>query len=174
VEVLKLKQPGLSQFWGRITSCADLRSWWGLKQSYSPCRELSNSMLHVTCTQVNWVDSWLLVVGSQIVNLTLGPFLTHNLCCRCLNGSCEAIFDIYTSRPFQRYKKHLKAARCFDPCNRVLSFWESRRTPKSPFRECGCHPHTPSKWGCDSKCFILFKNMFKICIINIHLILPML
>jgi hypothetical protein len=71
------------------------------------------------------------------------------LCCKCLNGSCEAIFDIYASRPFQWYKKHLKV-RCFDPCNRVLNFWESQRTPKSPFQECECHLHTPSKWGCDN------------------------
>ncbi len=26
---------------------------------------------------------------------------------------------------------------------------------KSPFRECECHPHTPSKWGCDSKSLFL-------------------
>jgi hypothetical protein len=38
------------------------------------------------------------------------------LCCRCLNGPCETIFNIYTLRPFQRYKEHLKA-RCFDFCN---------------------------------------------------------
>jgi hypothetical protein len=67
------------------------------------------------------VDSQLLVVGSQIANLTPSPSFTHKLCCRYLNGSCKAIFDIYTSRPFQRYKEHLKK-RCFDPCNRVLSF----------------------------------------------------
>jgi hypothetical protein len=57
-------------------------------------------------------------------------------------------FHIYASRHFQRYKEHLKA-RGFDPYNRALSFWESQRTPKSPFRECECRPHTPSKWGCD-------------------------
>ncbi len=41
--------------------------------------------------------------------------------------------------------------RFFDPYNRVLSFWESRRNPKSSFQECECHPHTPSKWGCDNQ-----------------------
>jgi hypothetical protein len=111
-------------------------------------------MSHVICTQGNRVDSRLLVVGSQTANLTPGPSFAHNLCCRCWNGSCEAIFDSYASRPFQRYKHHFKA-RCFGPCNRVLSFWESRRTPKSPFRECECHPHTPSKWGCDTNPFVL-------------------
>ncbi len=58
----------------------------------------------------------------------------------------QAIFDIYTSRPFQRYKEHFKA-RCFDPCNQALKFWESRRTPSSHFWECESHPHTCLKVG---------------------------
>jgi hypothetical protein len=107
---------------------------------------------HSTCTHRGRVDSRLLVVRSQTASLTLDPSFIHNLCCRCPNDSCKVIFDIYASRPFQRYKKHLKV-RCFDPYNRALSFWESRRTPKSPFRECECHPHTPSKWGCDKTNF---------------------
>ncbi len=37
--------------------------------------------------------------------------------------------------------------RCFDPCNQNLKFWKSRKTPKSPFRECECHPHTLPKVG---------------------------
>ncbi len=145
--VSKLQHLVLWWLWGHITFCADLRSQWGLKKSCSPHRELSNSVSHIAWTQGNWVNSQLLVVGSQIVNLTPGPSFTHNLCCRCPNGSCKTIFDIYASRPFQQHKEHLKV-RCFDPCNRVLNFWESRRTPKSPFRECECHPHTPSEWGC--------------------------
>ncbi len=105
-------------------------------------------MSHSACTHQCRVDSRLLVVGGQIASLTPSLSFTHNLCCKCPNGSCEVIFDIYASRPFQRYKEHIKA-RCFDPCNRALNFWESLRTPKSPFRECAYHPHTPSKWGCD-------------------------
>ncbi len=62
------------------------------------------------------------------------------------NCSYKAILDIYTSRPFQRYKEHLNA-RCFGPCNRALSFRESRRTPKSHFRECEWRPHTSLKVG---------------------------
>jgi hypothetical protein len=88
------------------------------------------------------------MVGSQTASLTPRPSFIHNLCFRCPNGSCEVILDIYASRPFQQYKQHFRA-RCFDPCHRALKFWESRRTPKSPFRERECHPHTPSKWGCD-------------------------
>jgi hypothetical protein len=92
-----------------------------------------------TCAHQRRVNSRLLVVGSQNASLTSGPSFAHNLCCKCLNGSCKDIFDIYASKPFQRYKEHFKA-KCFDPCNRV---------PKSPFWGCECHPHIPSKWGCD-------------------------
>jgi hypothetical protein len=62
------------QLWGHITLCADLRLRWGLKQSYNPHQWIYNGMLHTTYTQGNWGDSRLLVVGSQIVNLTPGLF----------------------------------------------------------------------------------------------------
>jgi len=101
---------------------------------------------HFTYTHRNQVDSRLLVVGSQIASLTLGPSFDHNLWCKCPNGSCEAILDMYTSRPFQRYNKCYNA-RCFDPCNHTLSFRESRRTPKSHFRECEWWLHTSLKVG---------------------------
>jgi hypothetical protein len=67
-------------------------------------------------------------------SLTPGPSFAHNLGCRCANQECEGILDIYTSRPFQWYKEHVKA-RCFGLPNRLLSFRESRRTPNSHFRE---------------------------------------
>jgi hypothetical protein len=73
--------------------------------------------------------------------LTPNPFFCHNLCCICPNDSCEAIFDIYISIYFQWYEECFKA-RCFDPYNQALKFRESQRTPKSPFQECECHPHT--------------------------------
>jgi hypothetical protein len=38
----------------------------------------------------------------------------------------------------------------FWPLELNCSFLGSRRTPKSPFRECECHLHTPSKWGCNT------------------------
>jgi len=56
------------------------------KQSYSPCQELSNGMLHATYTQGDWIDSQLLMVGSQTANLTFGLSFGHNLCFRCPNG----------------------------------------------------------------------------------------
>jgi len=119
-----------------------------MKQTCSSPQELFNGVLHSTCAHRGRVDSWLLVVGNQTASLTPSPFFDHNFDFRCLNGSCEAIFDIYISRTFQHYKEHLEA-RCFDPYNRALKFWESRRTPSSHFWECESHPHTCLKVGCD-------------------------
>jgi hypothetical protein len=48
-------------------------------------------MSHVTCTQGNWVESQLLVVGSQTVNLTPDLSFGHNLCFRCPNGQPLAL-----------------------------------------------------------------------------------
>jgi hypothetical protein len=105
-----------------------------------------NSVSHSTCTHHGQVDFRLLMVGSQIASLTPSPSFDHNLCCRCPNSSCEAILDIWTSRPFQWYKEHLNG-RCFDPCNQALNFWKSWRTPSSHFWECEFHPHTCFKVG---------------------------
>ncbi len=144
--VPKLFRFGLPGLWTLITPHLKLGSEWGLNQSCSSPWELSNSVLHFTCTHRNRVDSRRLVVGSQIVTLTPSLSFDHNLCWRYPNGSCEAILDIYVSRPFQRYKKRLNA-RCFNPCNCTLSFLESRRTPKSHFRECEWRPHNSLKVG---------------------------
>jgi hypothetical protein len=81
-------------FGGPYLFFANLRLRWSMKQSCSPCRELSNSMWHTNCTQGNRGNSWLLVVGSQIANSTVGLSFGHNLCFRCPNGSCEPISDI--------------------------------------------------------------------------------
>jgi hypothetical protein len=126
--VLKLPRLGLSRLWGTITLRADLWLKWGLKQSCSPCWELFNNMLPAICTHGNWVDSQLLVVESQIANLTLDPSFSHNLCFRCPNGQCEPILDIYVPRAFQWYKYFLKPL-SFDAFNRPLKIWESTGTP---------------------------------------------
>jgi hypothetical protein len=139
--VPKLSRFGLPRLWKLITPSSDLRLGWSLKQSCSPRQELFNGVSHSTCTHRDQGDSRLLVVGSQIASLTPGLSFDHNLCCRCPNGSYEAILNIYTSRTFQRYKQHLNA-RCFDPWNQALSFWESRRTSSSHFWECEFHLHT--------------------------------
>jgi hypothetical protein len=137
------KLPGL---WKLITPNSDLQLRWGMKKTCSSPQELSNVVSHSTCTHRGRVDSRLLVVRSQTANLTLGPSFDHNSCCRCPNDSCEAILDIYTSRPFQWYRKHFNA-RCFDPCHQVLSFWKSWRIPKSHFWECEWQLHTSLNVG---------------------------
>jgi hypothetical protein len=96
--VLKLSRFGFPGLW---TSRPDLRSRRGLNQCCSSHRELSNAILHSLSARWERVDSRLLVVGSQTASLTSGPSFAHNLGYRCPNDSCEAILDIYTSRPFQ-------------------------------------------------------------------------
>ncbi len=118
--VPKLSRFGLPGLW-TITSRPNLRLGRGLNQTCSPPRELSNTMSHFVKGRWEEVDSRLLVVGSQIVKLTPDSSFAHNLGCRCPNGSCKAILDIYTSRPFQRPQEHSNTRR-FDPCNRALSF----------------------------------------------------
>ncbi len=105
-------------------------------------------MLHSRIRHREEVDSRLLVVGSQTINLTPGLSFAHNLGCRCLNDQCEAILDIHASRPFQWHQEHLNA-RCFGPCYWTLKLWESLRTPSPQLWECEFHPHTWPKWGCD-------------------------
>ncbi len=112
-EIRKLSWFGLPRLWAFITSRPKLGSGRGLNQSCSFRQELFNAMSHSCCKRRDEVDSRLLVVGSQTASLTHGPSFAHNLGCICSNGSCEAILDIYTSRPFQWYKEHPNA-RCFD------------------------------------------------------------
>jgi hypothetical protein len=76
--VPKLFQFGLLGLWEVITPSLDLRLGWGLKQTCSSCQELSNGVLHSTYRHQNWVDSQLLVVGSQIANLTPDSSFDHN------------------------------------------------------------------------------------------------
>jgi hypothetical protein len=92
---------GLPGLWDIIASRLDLRSGRGLNQTCSPLQELSNAALHSPSSRQERVNSRLLVVGSQATSLTPGPSFAHNLGCRCPNDQCEAISDIYTSRPFQ-------------------------------------------------------------------------
>ncbi len=100
LRVPKFPKLGLLRLWRAITSYQNLRLKWGLKQSCSPRQEFSNGMWHTTCTQVNQGDSWLLVVESQIANLTPGSSFGCNLCFKLPNGSCEPILNIYIPRAF--------------------------------------------------------------------------
>ncbi len=90
------------------------------------------------------------MVGSQIVSLTPGPSFAHNLGYKCPNDQCEAILDIYTSKPFQWQKEHPNP-RCFGLCYRTLNIRESQRIPSPQLWECEFHPHTWPNWGCNNK-----------------------
>jgi hypothetical protein len=126
--VSKFPKLGLLQLEGPIILCANLWLGCGSKQSFSLHQELSNGMLHATYTQRNQVESGLLVVGSQIANLTPDLSFSYNLCFRCPNGSCEPILDIYVSISFQWYKE-LSNPMVFYPYNHILKIWESIGTP---------------------------------------------
>ncbi len=123
---------GVSGLWELITPDCEVWSQWGLNQTCSPCRDLSNDVSHSPFGGRKEVYSRLLVVGSQTASLTPGPSFAHNLGYRCSNDQCEAIFYIYASRPFQWHQEHLNA-RCFGPCCRALNIRESRRTPNPHF-----------------------------------------
>ncbi len=89
--VPKLSWFGLLRFCKLVTFFSDLRLGWGLKQTCSSPWEFSNGVSHPTYTHQGRIDSRLLVVG---------PSFCHSLCCKCPNGSCKTIFNIYTSIAF--------------------------------------------------------------------------
>jgi hypothetical protein len=97
--VPKRSRFGFLGLWAIITSRPDLRSRQALNQSCSSPWELSNAMLRSPNAHWDRVDSQLFVVGSQTAGLTPDPSFAHNLGCKCPNESCEAILDIYASRP---------------------------------------------------------------------------
>jgi hypothetical protein len=92
---------GVPGLWELISPNCGIGSQRGLNQSCIPRRALSNGALHSPFEGREGIDSRLLMVGSQTASLTPGPSFAHNLGDRCPNGQCEAIFDIYASRPFQ-------------------------------------------------------------------------
>jgi hypothetical protein len=128
-ETVPVGVPGL---WDFIALRPDLRSGRGL-------RELSNAMSHSRSARREQVDFRLLVVRSQTASLTPGPSFAHNLGWKCPNDQCEAIFDIYVSKPFQWHQERFNA-RCFGPCCWALNIRESRRTPSSQLWECWDSP----------------------------------
>jgi hypothetical protein len=123
---------GVPGLWELITPDCEVWLRRGLNQTCSPRRDLFNDVSQSQFGGQEEVDSWLLVVGSQTASLTPGPSFAHNLGYRCSNDQCEAIFYIYSSRPFQWHQEHLNA-RCFGPCCRALNIRESRRIPNPHF-----------------------------------------
>jgi len=102
---LEIPTIGIPTTLGAHNLCADLQLIWCLKQICNPRWEFFNGMWHATYTQNNWGDSWLLVVGSQIVNLIPNLSFDNTLCFKCPNGSCEPILNIYVSRAFHDIRK---------------------------------------------------------------------
>jgi hypothetical protein len=103
-------------------------------------------MLHSQIGHREEVDFRLLVVGSQTASLTPSPSFAHNLSCKCPNCQCEAIFDIYVSRPSQWHQEHLNA-RCFASFCQALNIRESRRIPNPNFSKCWASPPHLAKVG---------------------------
>jgi hypothetical protein len=132
---LEIVPVGVLGLWELITFDYRVGSQWGLNQSCNPRRDLFNDVSHSQIRCREEVDSRLLVVGSQTASLTPDPSFAHNLGCKCPNGQCEAIFDIYASRPFQWHQEYLNA-KCFGPCCRNLNILESRRIPSPQLWEC--------------------------------------
>jgi hypothetical protein len=99
-------------------------------------------MWHATWTQGNQGSSWLLIVGSQIANLTPGPSFGHNLCFKNPNGSCKPILDIYVPRTFQWYKELINPM-SFNPCNCLLKIQNFKFQSESSLESAkGSFPHT--------------------------------
>ncbi len=131
-QTLPIGVPGL---WELITP--DYRVWSqrSLNQSCSPRQDLFNDVSHSQIGCREEVDSRLLVIGQ----LTPGPSFAHNLGCRCPNGQCEAIFDIYASKTFQWHQERLNES-SFGPWCRTLNIQESQRTPSPQLWECWASP----------------------------------
>jgi hypothetical protein len=122
----------VSGLWELITPDCVIGSRRGLNQTCSPRRDLFNNISYSQFGGQEDIDSRLLMVGSQTASLTPGLSFAHNLGYKCPNDQCEAIFDIYASRPFQWHQEH-PDARCFGPCCRTLNIRESWRTPTPHF-----------------------------------------
>jgi len=126
-------------------------------------------MWHATYMQVNQSDSWLLVIGSQIEILTLSLSLSHNLCFKYSNGSCNPILDICISKSFQWHKEVFNLM-SFDPWNHSLKIQDSIGipTPKGVhLGMCGFIPsHTPShsqECKCESHVALLARTFPCLC-----------
>jgi hypothetical protein len=131
-------------------------------QTCSPLWELSNAVSHSPSARWERVDSRLLMVGSQTASLTPDPSFAHNLGCRCPNDQCEAISDIYTSRPFQWHQEHPKV-RCFTPCYRTLKnsgVPEDSKSPTLGVWVSSSHLAKVGLWHLVSSCFIFFSSMY--------------
>jgi hypothetical protein len=123
-------------------------------------------MLHVIWTQGNWVESWLLVVGSQTTNLTPGLSFGHNLCLRYPNGRYKPILNIYTSIAFSNDINNSSRRGVLTLAIVLWRFGSPLGTPP-PKWECeGSCPHTlctPGNMWSDSQVSFLARNLATPC-----------
>jgi len=125
--IRKFSKLGLSQLWRPVTLCENLRLRLvliivALIKSFPMVCGTSPSRKEISR------NFGLLMVRSQIGNLTPGPSFGHNLCFKYPNGSCKLILNIYVSRSFQWYKELFNLI-SFGPCNFPLKIWKSIETP---------------------------------------------
>jgi hypothetical protein len=137
---------GVPGLWEVITPDCKVWSRWGLNQTCSPRRHLSKDVSHSQFGGREEVDSRLLVVRSQTASLTPGPSFAHNLGDRCPSGQCEAIFDIYASRSFQRHQEHPNA-RCFRLAVELWTFESPGGLQILTFSKCWASPPHLAKVG---------------------------
>jgi len=162
---------GVLGLWELITPDREVWSGRGLNQTCSPRWDLFNDVLHSQFGGREEVDPRLLMVGSETASLTPGPSFAHNLSYRCPNGQCEAIFDIYASRPFQWHQEHLNA-RCFGPFCRTPNIRESRRTTSPQLWECWPSPPHLAKVGLRHMHLVLVLSNNRWLCIRVHSQIP--
>jgi hypothetical protein len=169
--VPKLPKLGFLWLWKPITLCADLWLKWDLKQSCSPHWELFNDMSHTTYMQVSQSDSQLLMVESQIGNLTPYPSFDHNLCFNHSNGSWKPILNIYVLRDFQWYNKLQNLIR-FWPLQSFSKdseiHWDFNSQSGNLIRSVKVHSltfsYTPENMKCESQASLLAHTLISPCL----------
>jgi hypothetical protein len=116
-----LSRFGLSPLCRIITLFLDLRLKWSLKQTCSSYQELSNGVLHSTCTHRVRVDSWLLVVGSQTASLVwLSTFLFVLTCAVDVQMAHASPFSTFTLWYLSNVIKNTSMRSVLTP---TIEFW---------------------------------------------------
>jgi hypothetical protein len=147
--VPKLSRVGVLELWELISPDSDIRLQWGLNQSYSSSQKLSNPMLHAIYRRREEVDSQLLVVESEIANLTPSPSFAHNLGYRCPNGSCKAIW----TSTLQDLSNDTKKTPMRGVLALVIELWifgSPKGLQLPTFGNVGFTLTLSPKWGCDN------------------------
>ncbi len=142
--------PGLDfpGFLELTTPISNLRLGWGL-QSYNYPQELYNGVLHSTCTHRDRVDSWLLVVGSQIASLIPDPSFNHNLWCICRNAHARP-FWTSTLQDLSNSIKNTSMRGVLTPAIKFWLFGSPEGLQVPTFGSVSFILTLASKWGCDT------------------------